>query len=282
MTPVGRFAPSPTGRLHLGSLTTALASYCQVKHQGGRWLVRLEDTDSDRCQPHFADRILYDLERLGLCWDGLSRQSTRTAFYHDALHTLKNELYACHCSRKTLAAHPIYPRFCLGKHVQSDKIRVSLPDCWYVFVDELQGIQWQNPQRILGDMVVARTQIINYILACAVDDGMQGITQLVRGLDILPMTAAQLWLQNRLGLATPNQFFHLPLLYNTQGQKLSKQSLAHPIDTKDPTKLLCFALSLLGQKVDDLHALPKEALLALAVARWDTTPLIGKQTAGVF
>lgn len=277
MVAVGRFAPSPTGHLHLGSLTTALASYCQAKSQGGRWLVRLEDTDKDRCQSHFADSILYDLERLGLHWDGLSRQSAHTSLYHDALDTLQGTLYACHCSRKTLKNYLIYPRFCLGKNIQSDKIRLCLPDGWYMFFDELQGVQWQNPQRMLGDMVVARGQMISYILACATDDGRQGITQVVRGIDILPMTATQLWLQQRLGLPSPKTFFHLPLLYNAQRQKLSKQNKARPIDTKDPKKLLCLALSLLGQKTDDLYPLPQDELLTQAVARWDSTPLIGKQ-----
>lgn len=283
MAVIGRFAPSPTGKLHLGSLTTALASFCEAKHQNGRWLVRLEDTDKDRCRQHFADAILSDLERLGLYWDGLSRQSARTDLYHSALDELQSELYACHCSRKTLAHHHIYPRFCLGKAVQSDKIRLCLPDCWFLFFDELQGRQWQNPQRELGDMVVYRHQMLSYVLACAVDDGDQGVTQLVRGMDILPMTAAQLWLQNRLKLPTPTKFFHLPLLYNAQGQKLSKQTLACPIDTANPTKLLCYALSLLGQQIDDLSHLPKEEMLAQAVARWDISVLKGKQRiAGAF
>lgn len=251
MTPkiIGRFAPSPTGHLHLGSLMTALASHCHAKAQGGEWHIRIEDTDFERCKPEFATQILKDLEQLGLGWDGaVIYQSKRLDIYQDALHTLKHRCYPCDCSRKQLANFGvIYPRFCLHKTADhNQKWRLVLPDMNYAFFDEYQGIQWQNPQKTLGDVVIKRQNgMINYILACAVDDGLMGINSLVRGLDILPMTITQILIQNWLKLPTPHQFAHLPLLTNGK-QKLSKQNLATPIDTQHPSAALIKALQLLG------------------------------------
>lgn len=250
MTPIGRFAPSATGQLHLGSLVTAVASYCHIKSIGGQWLIRIEDVDFERCKPSYSSKILKDLENLGLISElPIVFQSKRMGIYDYYLQKLPS--YICACTRKELSGAQIYPRKCLfhpPPKTQHDKIRLILPDIDLCFFDELQGVIWQNPQKTLGDVVIKRSNaMINYILACAVDDGLQGITHVMRGLDILPMTMAQVVIQKLLKLPTPHAFAHLPLIYNTQGQKLSKQTLATPIDTTMPSKLLFAALELLGQ-----------------------------------
>ncbi len=203
--PTGRFAPSPTGNLHIGSLCTALASYCHIKSLGGRWLVRLEDTDFERCRPEFSASIERDLIQLGLYFDEpITYQSKRLDIYHDAIASIPRLIYPCHCSRKHLENHfasklhdgdLIYPRFCTPNPTtahfisKNDKLRLQLPNVSYGFYDELLGIQWQNPQKILGDVIIKRSnQVINYIWAAAIDDGLQHITHILRGQDILPMT----------------------------------------------------------------------------------------------
>lgn len=296
-TPIGRFAPSPTHHLHLGSLTTAVASFCHIKSLGGQWLLRIEDIDLQRCKPQYADSILNDLDKLGLHWDGeVIYQSNRLDIYQAYLdEQLKSLSYACHCSRKQLDAHRasnpvpqslnspiIYPRLCL--HAQHDwqhadsKIRLQLPDVETAFVDGIQGIVWDNPAKSLGDVVVKRQNgLFNYVLVCAIDDGLQGITHLMRGIDIMPMTVAQLHIIKVCRLSLPSYIYHLPLIYNTDGQKLSKQNLATPIDTTQPAQLLYQALTLLGQPTDsDMpNASPKE-ILDFAVKHWDNTPLLGR------
>lgn len=271
--PIGRFAPSPTGQLHLGSLFVALASYAHAKSLGGQWFVRIEDTDFERCKPQYTDKILSDLETLGLHWDGkVIYQSQRLAIYHHYLDVLQNRLYACACSRKTLATFgAVYPRFCLHKGVDKhQKWRLMLPDTHFCFVDEYQGTQWQNPQKLLGDTVIKRQNgMINYIFACAIDDGLMNVNSLVRGLDILPMTMTQTVIQQQLALPTPSHFAHLPLLVDSDGQKLSKQTLATPIDTTKPSRELCFVLSLLGMPIDDElpHQSPAK-IVQFAVDNW--------------
>lgn len=283
--PVGRFAPSPTGELHLGSLTTAVASYCHIKSLGGRWLLRIEDVDFERCDPTFSERILVDLTALGLHWDDdVTYQSERTDIYNDYLHgTLHPLAYACQCSRKMLQSyhkqHPalpanLYPRCCLNKHLNWDahKIRLQLPDHEVGFVDQIQGMQWQNPQQTQGDMVVRRqNKMINYILAASLDDGLQGVTHVMRGLDILPMTSAQIGIMAATNMTAIRHWYHLPLLINDQGQKLSKQNLSTPIDTRDPSRLLQQALTLLQQAPIDMDT--PERMLTQAVAQWNNAPL---------
>lgn len=283
--PIGRFAPSPTGRLHLGSLLTAVASFCHIKAQGGQWLLRIEDTDFERCKPDFTTAILTDLEKLGLCWDGqVVYQSARIGLYNELLESLDTHCYACDCSRKSLGDVVVYPRICLDKSLpHSEKIRLILPDIFYGFVDEYQGVQWQNPQKTLGDVVIKRQNgMINYMLACAVDDGLAGVTSLVRGLDILPMTTAQLYIQRLLGLPTPSHFAHLPLLVNNTGQKLSKQTLATPIDTTQPHKAVLLALNLLKMPIpSELNDEKVGDILKFAIqnwqGEWQKNGLIGKQ-----
>lgn len=296
---IGRFAPSPTGSMHLGSLTSALASYCHIKSLGGQWLVRIEDVDFERCKDEFTSSILLDLENLGLHSDqDIIFQSHRTEIYHDHLHHLKNLTYHCSCSRKELKNHavpavsfydmsikdlnlaPIYPRFCLHKHLTNYKIRLCLPDVLTAFYDGIQGVIWDNPAKSLGDVVIKRdNDMINYILACTIDDGLQGVTHIMRGLDIMPMTVAQIFIARACNLPHAEHFYHLPLLMNKDGQKLSKQNLATPIDTSTADKvsdLLFTALTLLHQNPPmDLQKNPPAVILDWGIKNWNDGNLKG-------
>lgn len=318
--PIGRFAPSPTGELHLGSLTTALASYCHIKSIGGQWLLRMEDTDTERCDRQFSEQILIDLEVLGLRWDGdVIYQSERLDIYNDYLSSNLAALsYACQCSRKSLAQYwqqqeknenkqsltantellaskaldnnkalndpalinrQRYPRCCLKASLnkQQHKLRLQLPDYSIGFLDHIQGIQWSNPQQTLGDMVVRRQDgMINYILAASIDDGLQQVSHIMRGLDIMPLTTAQISVMTAANLPTVDYWYHLPLICHPDGQKLSKQNLAQPIDTRSPSKLIALALNLLQQPAVDLDT--PERMLAQAVNQWSNTPLQGKRS----
>ena len=305
-TPIGRFAPSPTGELHLGSLTTALASFCHIKSLGGQWLLRIEDTDTERCDRQFTEQILIDLEMLGLHWDGDAiYQSERLDIYNDYLSSSLYPLtYGCLCSRKDLEqywtqkaqhsahnavdsvqnTHQIlpnrqqYPRRCVAANHdrQQHKLRIQLPDYQIGFNDGIQGMQWDNPQQTLGDMVARRQDgMINYILAASLDDGLQNVTHIMRGLDILPMTTAQISIMQAAGLSAIDHWYHLPLINNADGQKLSKQNLAQPIDTSDPSQLIAEALTLLQQAVVNIDT--PENMLKQAIAQWSNEPLQGKQ-----
>lgn len=297
--PIGRFAPSPTGELHLGSLTTALASFCHIKSIGGKWLLRIEDTDTERCDQQFTEQILIDLEALGLYWDGdIIYQSERIDIYNDYLHSALHPLtYGCQCSRKDLEqywaqeelspshdANPLqpnrkrYPRCCVSADLDREqhKLRIQLPNYKIGFNDGIQRLQWDNPQQTLGDMVVRRQDgMINYILAASLDDGLQQVTHIMRGLDILPMTTAQISIMDAARLPAIDHWYHLPLICHADGQKLSKQNLAQPIDTRDPSKLIANALQLLQQPAVDRDTPTR--MLKQAIAQWDSTPLQGKQ-----
>lgn len=316
--PIGRFAPSPTGELHLGSLTTAVASFCHIKSLGGAWLLRMEDTDLTRCDQQFSEQILMDLEALALHWDGdVVYQSERTDIYNDYLASdLYPLTYGCQCSRKSLALYwqveaekrasaasksssphdnqlrstadsesvkqalsnrQRYPRCCIDAHLdkQKHKLRIQMPDHQIGFYDGIQGRQWSNPQQTVGDMVVRRQDgMINYILAASIDDGLQQVTHVMRGLDILPLTSAQISLMHAARLPAIAQWSHVPLICHADGQKLSKQNLAQPIDTRDPSRLLAKALLLLCQPVVDLDTPAR--MLAQAISQWDDAPLQGK------
>lgn len=296
---IGRFAPSPTGHLHLGSLTTAVASFCHTKSIGGRWLVRIEDVDFERCKSEFSTSILKDLDNLGLYSDDvIVFQSDRNAIYEAYIQQLSTLTYHCTCSRKELANYaipavsfydlsikdlnlaPIYPRFCLSKNLSNNKIRLCLPNTLSAFCDGIQGVVWNNPAKSLGDIVIKRqNNMINYILACTIDDGLQNISHIMRGLDIMPMTIAQLHIARTCGLPHADYFYHLPLIMNTNGQKLSKQNLATPIDTSTPDKasnLLFNALTLLNQNPpNDLQKNPPATILAWGVEHWDNQKLYG-------
>lgn len=298
--PIGRFAPSPTGELHLGSFTTALASFCHIKSLGGKWLLRIEDTDIERCDRQFTDQILLDLDTLGLHWDGdVIHQSERIDIYNDYLSSALLPLtYGCQCSRKDLARYwakeeqrqadgdgnnktlnkKRYPRCCIAAALdrQKHKLRIQLPNYQIGFKDGIQGLQWANPQQTLGDMVVRRQDgMINYILAASLDDGLQKVTHIMRGLDILPMTTAQISIMEAARLPGIDQWYHLPLICHDDGQKLSKQNLAQPINICNPSALIASALQLLQQPTVDTDT-PKN-MLKQAIAQWDNTPLQGKQ-----
>lgn len=295
--PVGRFAPSPTGALHLGSLITAIASYCLAKRDGGQWLVRIEDVDTERCRPMFATQILKDLERLGLHWDGaVHYQSQHFDRYHDYLdQQLQAQSYGCECSRQTIQQFLIqnsvpsslslrYPQLCTTKQLPRHyAIRFRMPDQLMVFQDRLQGLIWGNPQREQGDIVLRRrgmrgqpkTGLVNYMLAVVIDDALQGINQVVRGLDILPLTIPQLVMADSLTLPLIEDYYHLPILVNSAGQKLSKQTLAEPISAYTPQTLLTVALQLLGQPKVDTNA--PHIMLQQAVIQWDNRPLMGQK-----
>lgn len=241
----GRFAPSPTGPLHFGSLIAALASYCDARAADGEWIVRIEDVDTPRARPGSERSILATLERYGFEWDGpVIRQSERTALYSAALEELQaqGELYACACARRELETAPIgaggervYPGTCRAGVRTAHPRRAAR--AWRMRVgsaridwrDRLQGPQAQDLARDVGDFVVLRADgLFSYQLAVIVDDGAQGITDVVRGADLIASTARQMLLQQRLGLASPS-YLHVPIAIGGTGEKLSKQTHAAPL-----------------------------------------------------
>lgn len=260
----GRFAPSPTGPLHMGSLVTALASWLDARAHGGQWLVRIEDIDMPRCVRGADEDILHTLERLGMTPDEPPVwQSRREPHYADALRRLdaNGQLYPCGCSRKEIADSLVhvrerhqtlaYPGTC--RHGLNGKLprawRVRVPDgpaATVCFNDRWQGCQCQDLETELGDFVLRRADgLWAYQLAVVVDDGLQGITHIVRGADLLDSTPRQIHLQHLLGLPTP-AYLHVPVVVNEIGEKLSKQSGALAIDTGAPLDALREAGSHLG------------------------------------
>ncbi len=267
----GRFAPSPTGPLHQGSLVAALASYLDARANQGRWLLRMEDIDPPREQEGAASRILHSLEAHGLQWDEAPLwQSRRSAAYLDALSQLQRDgaLFACNCSRRRTDTQGN----CCGPCRSSTAgppaaLRVIVAsDCEARWDDIWQGSQYWPLGRDLRDFVVRRKdQLFAYQLAVVVDDAHQGITCIVRGCDLLDSTPRQLWLQQLLGYALP-RYGHLPLLNNAVGQKLSKQNHAAPLDDRRAMDNLRLALHLLGQPAADGDDC--ESLLQQAQQQW--------------
>jgi glutamyl-Q tRNA(Asp) synthetase len=238
----GRFAPSPTGPLHFGSLVAALASCCDARAAGGRWLVRIEDVDLARSRPGAESAILATLERYGFGWDGpVARQSERTAAYRAALERLQDagDAYPCACSRRELEAAPaggggerVYPGTCrdgiaAGHPRRAQRAwRVRVAGAQIEYGDRLQGPQAQHLARDVGDFVVRRADgLYAYQLAVVVDDALQEITHVVRGADLLASTPRQIFLQRRLGYP-PLAYLHVPVAINAAGEKLSKQTRA--------------------------------------------------------
>lgn len=279
---VGRFAPSPTGPLHFGSLVAALGSWLDARAAGGRWLVRMEDLDRPRCVPGAADTILRQLENYGLVWDGeVLAQSSRDAAYESALQQLRESgaVYRCVCTRSQLSDAPrnaqgetIYPGTC--RDVIADAHtphawRVRTPDDVIRFIDRVWGEVTQSIAADVGDFVVKRADgLFAYQLAVVDDDAYQHITHIVRGADLLWNTPRQIALQRLLGVPTPS-YAHLPLVTNAQGQKLSKQTLAPALPEHAQSRGLSEALNVLGLATPTtlLDAPPAE-LLAWAVAHW--------------
>ncbi|HEX5382522.1 MAG TPA: tRNA glutamyl-Q(34) synthetase GluQRS [Acinetobacter sp.] len=273
MAYMGRFAPSPTGPLHFGSLLTAVASYCDAKAQQGQWFVRIEDTDIPRIYPGSEQHILECLDAFQLYPDAeIIFQKDRLDLYEaviDQLH-VAGQVYACACTRKMLGSNHIYAGTCrdLALPFEQQAIRVKVEDQSICFQDRLQGQHCSNLKEDLGDFVLKRRDgIINYQLAVVVDDYLQGITHVVRGADLLNNTERQIWLAQLLGYPTLS-YMHLPLAMNAQGQKLSKQNLAQALDPKQAPELLQQALLALHQPAVDLDR--PEIMLQQAVAQWNT------------
>jgi len=260
----GRFAPSPSGPLHFGSLIAAVGSYLEARTHQGIWLVRMEDLDPPREQPGVADLILKTLETYGFEWDGpVLYQSTRHQAYQAALDRLQaqGQLYACSCTRKEIADSaihsnhhgiegPVYPGTCRnglhGREARAWRIKTDMTAI--CFDDRLQGHLCQILQRDIGDFVLKRVHgFYAYQLAVVVDDAAQGITHVVRGADLLASTPRQIYLQQQLGLPMPH-YAHLPVAANRAGEKLSKQTLAPALDLTQPVPALCKALEFLGQQ----------------------------------
>ncbi|MGR4070272.1 tRNA glutamyl-Q(34) synthetase GluQRS [Halomonas sp. LR3S48] len=275
----GRFAPTPSGPLHFGSLIAALASFLDARRAGGEWLVRIEDIDPPRCPAGAADTILRQLEAFGLHWDGsVLWQSDRASAYATALERLKARglAYPCSCSRKQWREYPIYPGWCREGVLEPGKpvawrLRSDLglrPVMWH---DRLFGEQRFDPAE-LGDVVLRRKDgLWAYQLAVVVDDADQGISDVVRGFDLLDNTPWQRQLQHALDLPEP-RYLHLPLIVNHEGQKLSKQNLAPalPLEEKMVRPLLHRALVALDQAPPfELATAPVAEQLAWASGHWE-------------
>lgn len=273
----GRFAPAPTGNLHLGSLVAAMASFLQAKSQNGHWLIRVEDLDMPRCVPGADQAIIKELARYGLISDEpIIHQShpEQQSRYQAALDQLTalGLCYPCTCSRKDLRNHDRYPGTCLNRAFPCQTphaIRIKTDDSDLQFEDLIQDKQCQNIAKQGGDFIIKRKDhLMAYQLAVVVDDAHQGITDVVRGFDILDTTGRQIHLQRLLGLATP-QYAHFPVIASQSGHKLSKQNHAKEIYGEDPLHLTRLVLQLLGQNPPKYQQKTQSKLLDWAVENWD-------------
>ncbi|WP_068830135.1 tRNA glutamyl-Q(34) synthetase GluQRS [Xanthomonas cerealis] len=268
----GRFAPSPTGPLHLGSLLAAFGSWLLARHAGGEWLLRIEDVDRQRSVPGAAARQLASLRACGLEADGpVLRQSERAAAYQAAAQRLlqTGQAFACSCSRSELAAQGGVHHRCVAAQARPQpalRLRVA-PGSAIAFRDGLRGDIAQDVHAEVGDFVLLRADgCWAYQLAVVVDDAAQGISDVVRGADLLDSTPRQILLQRALGLPTPN-YLHLPLLLDRDGRKLSKSHATLPLDDADPLPALRLAWTLLGQAPAALTAAGSVAALLAAALR---------------
>jgi glutamyl-Q tRNA(Asp) synthetase len=305
----GRFAPSPTGQLHFGSLVTAVASYLAARRAGGEWLVRIEDLDRPREVSGSAQNIIDTLAAFGFEWTGsILRQSNRSDAYQAALERLlaAGDAYPCSCSRRDIAGRssapavaalgllsgaagagdePRYPGWCRNGPLRAGEpcsLRFRTNPGLVSFVDEIQGSIAIDVAADSGDFVLKRRDgLFAYQLAVVVDDAEQGVTHVVRGGDLLTSTPRQLLLQQSLGLATP-AYAHVPLATDRSGVKLSKSAGAGAVDATRPTEELWRTLRFLRQEPpSELCEGPLELLWEWAVHRWTTTPLIGQKQAPV-
>ena len=276
---IGRFAPSPTGPLHFGSLVAAVASYLQARHHEGVWLLRIEDIDPPREQSGATDAILTALERYGFEWDGdVIFQSGSHPAHEAALQRLleRDLAYPCGCSRRDLADAPrgplgvIYPGTCRGGCDASETaIRVRTNDQPISFEDALQGLQTRHLEQESGDFIVRRRDgLIAYQLAVVVDDEIEGVTEIVRGIDIIDSTPRQIWLQRLLGYKTPG-YVHIPVITHPNGDKLSKLTGAPGIGLADAPATLVSALRALQQNPPrDLHSDSLSNIWCWATENW--------------
>ncbi|SET60325.1 glutamyl-Q tRNA(Asp) synthetase [Nitrosomonas marina] len=297
----GRFAPSPTGPLHFGSLVTALGSYLDAKSNNGEWLVRIEDLDPPREVPGAARDVLVLLEKLGMEWDGeVVYQSQRHDFYRAALAKLKKQalIYPCFCSRKQVAASrltgidgPVYAGTCRsapGKDQNSElqkrsAVRVKTDMLCLELTDRVQGFLSQCIGQDIGDFVLRRADgVFAYQLAVVVDDADQCVTHVVRGADLLDSTPRQIFLQQLLGYPVP-AYMHLPLVTNQRGEKLSKQTFAAPVRHFDVLSQLMAALRFLGQNPPQgLLDSNLETFWQWAVLHWQTDSIPSSVASGKF
>ena len=278
----GRFAPSPTGPLHFGSLVAAVGGYLEARCNKGEWLLRIEDLDTPRTVAGAADNILRTLEACGMQWDGpVPYQSTRNAAYQAALAQLSKAgaVYGCACTRREIADSgihgidgPVYPGTCrngISSNRAPRATRVRTQGVRISFTDAIQGEITQDVENEIGDFVLARADgFFAYQLAVVIDDHAQGITHIVRGADLLDSTPRQLWLQQCMGLPTP-AYAHLPVAVNARGEKLSKQTHATAVDAGKPAPLLVAALRFLGQPAPaELAAASVATIWQWALAHW--------------
>lgn len=282
---VGRFAPSPTGPLHFGSLVTAVGSYCLARREGGLWLLRMEDLDPPRVVPGAADEILFALEKLGLNWDGeIVWQSRRSEAYLAAVERLREKglVFDCACTRKEIimsAPHPgeegpIYPGTCrtgLPAGRKPRALRIRVPQDQLLFKDGVFGPVQQVLADAVGDFVLRRADgLFAYQLAVVVDDASAGINQVVRGADLLSSTPRQIFLHACLGSPVP-QYIHLPMVVGRNGKKISKRHGSTGLDYEfRGSELVSRSLSLLGQTLPgELQGAPPAELLRWAVKNFD-------------
>lgn len=288
MLSTGRFAPSPTGPLHLGSLVTAVASYLSARSKHGRWLVRIEDLDPPRIQAGATESILHTLKQYGFEWDGeiiFQSHPARQAAYAEALMQLQPYTYPCYCSRKQLQHTAqqgrfgaIYADTCRARpqipNQQPAAIRITTPDAVISFHDLIYGDYAQQLHAEIGDFVIKRADgLWAYQLAVVVDDAYQGITEVVRGADLLDNTPRQIYLQSLLGYATLN-YAHIPLVLDAQGQKLSKQTYAPALllDELSIRQNLYQALKFLNQNPpNELIRAPIKAIWDWSIQHWSLT-----------
>ncbi len=302
--PVGRFAPSPSGPLHFGSLLTALASFLDIRSKQGRWLLRIDDIDTPRTVAGSEAAILATLSAHGLHWDGpISRQSQHGADYRQALYRLASEglLFFCNCSRRDLKDNALYPGTCRA-HLCSRRsldsffelsgplshaIRLRAPEPagekQAEVHDELQSSATINNHTARGDYVVFRRDgLVSYQLAVVVDDARAGVPRVVRGADLLPTTLRQQQLHGLLG-STPPAWLHLPVLLNRARKKLSKQTFALAVDGSSASANINIALQLLGQHPPpQAERMPVPSLLDWAIGNWNPEGLPGTESFSTF
>jgi glutamyl-Q tRNA(Asp) synthetase len=285
----GRFAPSPSGPLHFGSLVAAVASWLDARAAGGRWSVRIEDVDAPRTVPGAADAILRSLEACGLGWDGeVVRQGDRVALYQRALERLRDRglAFRCRCSRREIADSAlrgiegaVYPGTCRGLGVSEEESaaeRFRVDPGVVAFEDRVQGRVAQDVAREVGDFILRRRDgLFGYQLAVVVDDAEEGITDVVRGADLLASTPRQILLQRALDLPTP-RYLHFPVAVDSLGEKLSKRHGATPLEPATAPEAIAHALAFLGQPA--APGMSAGEMLAAAARRWSPSRIPALRT----
>ncbi len=274
----GRFAPSPTGSVHYGTLVSAVGSYLQAKKNNGEWIIRIEDVDTTRKVKGSDTEILKTLDAFGFQWQGeVVYQSQRTEHYQHALDQLISQslIFPCLCSRKQLAKtdNAIYPGFCRSRllpEVKPHALRIRAGDINITFNDHVMNRQIQNIKRECGDFIVKRRDgLFAYQLAVVVDDALQNITEVVRGADLLGSTNRQIYLQQKLDYPTP-QYCHLPLAIDNDGNKISKSAGTAAVDIRHKEILLVSVLNFLGQSTPtDLKNSTLDDIWTWAIQNWN-------------